>query len=218
MIKNNAKGDLIVISGPSGAGKDTVVNQILGDNISLSISATTRDKREGETDGVDYFFLSKSEFLEKMKNDEFIEYAIVHGDNYYGTLKSEVLKKLEQKIDVVLVIDIKGAIEIQKKYPSAIFIFILPPSIKTMKERLIGRHTETKESMLKRFTSLYSEINEISKYNYVVVNDSLELAVSKIKSILISEKCRVDRIEDLVIDTKEEEIHEEIIDFFTNFE
>lgn len=218
MIKNNAKGDLIVISGPSGAGKDSVVSKILNDNISLSVSATTREKREGEVDGVDYFFLSKQEFLEKMKNDDFIEYAIVHGDNYYGTLKSEVLKKLDNKEDVILVIDIKGAISIQEKYPSAIFIFILPPSIKVLKDRLIARKTESKESMLKRFTSLYKEINEIPKYNYVVVNDSLDDCANKIKSILVSEKCRVDRIEELVIDTKEEEIHEEIIKYFTNFE
>lgn len=218
MIKSNAKGDLIVISGPSGAGKDTIVQRILNDDISLSISATTRDKRDGEVDGVDYFFLSKQEFLEKMKNDEFIEYAIVHGDNYYGTLKSEVLKKLDAKQDVVLVIDIKGAISIQEKFPNAIFIFLLPPSIEILKERLIARKTETKESMMKRFTSLYKEINELPKYNYVVVNDSVEEAASKIKSILVSEKCRVDRIEDLVIDTKEEDIHEEIIQYFENLE
>lgn len=218
MIKNTNKGDLIVISGPSGAGKDTLVNEILNEDISLSISATTRDKREGEIDGVDYFFLSKAEFLEKMKNDEFIEYAIVHGENYYGTLKSEVDKKLEDNKDVVLVIDIKGALSIKTKFPDAIFIFVMPPSIKVLKERLIARKTETKESMMKRFTSLYTEINEIPKYNYVVVNDEIELAVNKIKSILISEKCRVDRIEDLEVDTKEEDIHDEIKDYFKTLE
>lgn len=218
MIKNSKKGDLIVISGPSGAGKDTLVKYILDQNTSLAVSATTRDKREGEVDGVDYFFLSKQEFKEKIQNDEFVEYAIVHGDNYYGTLKSEVEKKLLEKKDVVLVIDIKGAISIQSKFPSAIFIFILPPSIRILKERLIARKTESKESMMKRFTSLYNEINEISKYNYVVVNDSVDEAVGKIKSILTSEKCRVDRIEDLDIDTKEEDIHDEIKKYFQNLE
>lgn len=214
MIKNNVSGDLIVLSGPSGSGKDTVVQKVLGDNISISISATTREKREGEKDGVDYYFLSKEEFEEKIENDEFLEYAVVHGKDYYGTLKSEVVKILDQKKDVILVIDIKGALLIKEKFPSALFIFLLPPSVQTLKERLILRKSETKESMLRRFTSLYKEINEISKYNYVVVNDSLDEAVNKIKSILVSEKCRVDRIDDLVIDTKEEEIHEEIINIF----
>lgn len=218
MIKSKSTGDLIVISGPSGAGKDTIVNEILNENIKLSVSATTREARSGEIDGKDYFFLSKKEFLEKIKNDEFIEYAMVHGDNYYGTLKSEVIKDLKAKKDVILVIDIKGAISIQDKFPSAIFIFILPPSIEVLKDRLIGRASESKESMLKRFTSLYKEVNEISKYNYVVINDSVSDAVNKIKSILTSEKCRVDRIDDLVIDTKEEEIHEKIIEYFNNLE
>ncbi|MFI3260519.1 MAG: guanylate kinase [bacterium] len=214
MIKNKVTGDLIILSGPSGSGKDSVVGKILNKDLTLAVSATTRSKREGEVDGVDYFFLTKEEFESKIEADDFLEYAIVHNKDYYGTLKSEVIKKLEKKEDVVLVIDIKGALLIKEKFPSAIFIFLLPPSVQILKERLILRNTEDKDSMLRRFTSLYKEINSISKYNYVVINDDLDEAASKIKSILVSEKCRVDRIDDLVIDTKEEEIHEEIITYF----
>ncbi len=216
MIKQKKDGDLIIISGPAGVGKDSVTNKILSDDIILSISATTRSPRDGEIHGKDYYFVSKEEFEAKIKADEFLEYACVHGKDYYGTLKSEVFKTLEEGKDVVLVIDIAGALQIKSKFDKAIFIFLLPPSIKELKNRLIARSTETKDSLMRRFTSLYKEINEISKYNYVVINDDLEFATNKIKSILTSEKCRVDRIVDLEIDTKEEEIHEQIIEMYEN--
>lgn len=216
MIKTKKKGDLIIISGPSGVGKDTVVKNLLSNTLTLSVSATTRSIREGEKDGVDYYYISKEDFEEKISNDEFLEYAIVHGKDYYGTLKSEVDSKLNSGLDVVLVIDIAGAFQIKEKFDDSIFIFIMPPSIKELKKRLIKRGSESKESLLRRFSSLYNEINEINKYNYVVVNDDIDSAVKKINAILLSEKCRVDRIEDLDIDTKEEEVHEEIISYFEN--
>lgn len=218
MIKSNKDGDLIVISGPSGVGKDTLVGKIICDNKKLSVSATTREKREHEVNGVDYHFLSKDDFKEKIQNNEFIEYALVHSSDYYGTLKSEVEENLKKGIDVILVIDIKGALNIKEQYPSSICIFLLPPSVEELKKRLIERNTEKLDSLLRRFTSMYKEINEITKYNYVVVNDSIENAVNKINAILLSEKCRVDRIEDLEIDTKEEDIHESLIEYFDSLE
>ncbi len=214
MIKKKIDGDLIVISGPSGVGKDTVSKLLLNDDLIMSVSATTRAMREGEVHGKDYFFMSKEEFEEKIKEDEFLEYAIVHGKDYYGTLKSQVVKKIETGKDVLLNIDIVGALSIKEKYDKAIFIFLLPPSIQELKTRLIERHTENKDQLLRRFTSLYKEINEMTKYNYVVVNDKIEEAAKKINAILLSEKCRVDRIDDLEIDTDEEAIHEDIIKYY----
>ncbi len=216
MIKSKKRGDLIVISGPSGVGKDTVTNRILNENLVLSVSATSRSLRGNEKEGVDYYFLTKEQFEEKINNDEFMEYAQVHGDNYYGTLKSEVNGKLDEGKDVVLVIDIAGALSIKEKMKDVIFIFLLPPSIRELKNRLISRNTENKEQLLKRFSTMYNEINKINEYNYVVVNDNLDDAVNKIKSILLSEKCRVDRIVDLEIDTTEEKVHEDIIEYFDN--
>lgn len=214
MIKNRIKGDLIIISGPSGCGKDTICCEIfkIRDNIVKSISITTRNKRQNEIDGKDYYFVTKDEFLEKIKNKELLEHAIVHGKDYYGTPKSKIIETLNSGKDIVLIIDIQGALQIKDKYPEAIFIFILPPSMKELKNRLLNRGSETKESMLRRFKSMYKEINEINKYNYVVVNDDLKESVKKVNAIIESQKCRVDRIEELDINSIEEAIHEELID------
>ena len=215
MIKSRKKGDLIVISGPSGSGKDSICNEILKNrkNIQESISMTTRERRDYEVDGKDYYFVSKEEFEEHIKNDDLLEYAIVHEKDYYGTPKSNIFKILDSGEDVILIIDIQGALQIKEKYKDAIFIFILPPSMKELKKRLIKRGSETKESLLRRFKSMYKEINTISKYNYVVVNDDLNEAVRKVNSILDSEKCRVDRIEELDINSIEEVMHEDLVDF-----
>ncbi len=215
MIKSRKKGDLIVISGPSGSGKDSICNEILKnrENIQESISMTTRERRDYEVDGKDYYFVTKEEFEEHIKNDDLLEYAIVHEKDYYGTPKSNIFKILDSGEDVILIIDIQGALQIKEKYKDAIFIFILPPSMKELKKRLIKRGSETKESLLRRFKSMYKEINTISKYNYVVVNDDLNEAVRKVNSILDSEKCRVDRIEELDINSIEEVMHEDLVDF-----
>ena len=210
MIKKKIKGDLIIISGPSGCGKGTICNELIknSDNIIISTSATTRSPRAGEVDGFDYFFITKEEFEEKIKNNEFLEFAKVHHDNYYGTLKEKVLDNINKGIDVILEIDIEGALQINNTMKEAIFIFIMPPSMRELKNRLIKRNTETKEQIIDRFKKAYQEINEVSKYNYVVINDEVDTAVNKVKSIIQAEKCRVDRIEDFDLNTKEELIHE----------
>jgi len=214
MIKKRVKGDLIVISGPSGCGKDTICNEIfkIRKNIVKSISMTTRDMRDGEINNKDYYFVSKEEFEEKIKNDELLEYAVVHEKDYYGTPKKKVFETLEKGFDLVLIIDIQGALQIKEKYPEAVFIFIMPPSMKELKNRLINRKSETKESMLRRFKSMYKEVNEINKYNYVVVNDNLNDSIKTVDAIIESQKSRVDRIEELDINSIEEAIHEELVD------
>lgn len=217
MIKTNNKGLLIVVSGPSGAGKDTICQKLIKENsnIWMSVSMTTRKPRPLEKDGVDYFFVSSEEFENKINDNTFLEYAS-YNDNYYGTPKDKVEKKLNEGKDVILVIDINGAVNIKKIIPSALFIFIMPPDMETLKNRLIGRKTESKDKVVKRFITAYNEVNNYKKYNYVVVNDKVEDAVNKVKSIIQSEKCRVDRIEDIYLGNKEELIHEILID--KNFE
>lgn len=214
MIKEKKRGLLIVVSGPSGAGKDTVCNLLAeqNKNIWISVSMTSRDMRTGEVEGREYFFVTKEAFEEKIKNDEFLEYAIVHNNQYYGTPKCEIENKLASGIDVVLVIDIQGALKVKQLIDEAIFIFILPPSMEELKRRLIGRGTETNDKILERFKTAYNEINEITKYNYVVVNDKAQNAVSKMEAIITSERCRVDRIEEIYLNTTEEFIHEGLID------
>ena len=213
MLKLNKKGSLIVISGPSGAGKDTVVNKLkeINDNIWVSISCTSRLPRGSEVDGKDYFFLTKEQFEEKINNNEFLEYA-VYNDNYYGTPLYKINEKLNEGIDVILVIEVQGALYVKQHVKDAIFIFIMPPSMEELKNRLVNRKTESKDKILNRFKTAYNEINEINKYNYVVVNDEIEFAANKVNSIIMSEKCRVDRIEDVYVSNKEEIIHELLMD------
>ncbi|ATD57410.1 guanylate kinase [Clostridium chauvoei] len=208
------RGILIVISGPSGAGKGTICKELLNqnDNLYLSVSATTRDPREGEIDGVNYYFLSRNEFLDRVEKDDFLEYAEVYG-NCYGTPKSNVEKMLEEGKDVILEIDIQGALKVKENFSEGVFIFILPPSMEELKQRIIKRGSETEESLMRRFKSAYKEINYVSKYNYAVVNDTLDLAVSKVEGIIAAEKCRVDRIKDnTMLDSKEGLIHEQLYD------
>ena len=214
MIKSKKTGQIIVISAPSGAGKGSIIRELLKrDNKTrwLSVSATSRQMREGEQEGVNYYYLKEEDFLKKVKEGYFLEYTNYAG-NYYGTPKTIIKEKLDQGIDVILEIEIEGASSIKKIIPEAVFIFIMPPSMKELVNRLKGRGTETNDKILRRFHETYKEINEVTKYNYVVVNDEVEKAATKIEAIILAEKCRVDRIEEVYLDTKEEEIHEILMD------
>lgn len=212
MIKLKKQGLLIVVSGPSGAGKDSVCNLVASynPNLWISVSCTSRDIRKGEVEGVNYFYLTKDEFEEKIKNNDFLEYA-TYNNSYYGTPLYKIKEKLNEGKDVVLVIEVQGALNVKKLYPNAIFIFILPPSMEELRNRLIKRGTENYEKIIDRFRMAYKEINEISKYNYVIVNDVLEDAALKMQSIIVSERCRVDRIEETKVSNIEEVLHEGIV-------
>jgi guanylate kinase len=178
----------------------------------MSISDTTRALRGQEVNGVDYNFISKEEFKKNIKNKKYLEYAEVYNGTYYGTPEDFVNKNLNKGTDVILEIDIEGARKIKEKRNDAIFIFIMPPSMKELKERLVSRKTETKEQVIERFKTAYKEINEVTKYNYVIVNDNLDTALSKMDAIITCEKCRVDRIEEVYLANEEEEIHELLLD------
>lgn len=213
IIKSKEKGNLIVISGPSGSGKGTIIKELLSINkkLWLSISMTTRNIRPGDIPNESYYFLTREEFESRIKEDKFLEYAEYNG-NYYGTPKDKIEDYLNKGIDVILEIEIQGALKIKEKVKDAIFIFIMPPSLKELKRRLIGRNTETIDKVISRFTTAYKEINEVTKYNYVVVNDEINNSVEKVNSIIISEKCRVDRIEEIYLNNMEEEIHELLVE------
>ncbi len=214
IIKQKEKGLLIVVSGPSGAGKDTIINEVIkrkNINAWISISMTSRLPRGNEENGKEYFFVTKEEFEDNIKKGNFLEYAEYNG-NYYGTPKHKIDEYLNKGIDVILIIEIQGALQIKELIPEALFIFIMPPSMEELKERLIARGTDTNDKIISRFKTAYQEINEVTKYNYVVVNDVLENAVEKVSSILISEKCRVDRIEEVFLNNNEELLHERLID------
>jgi guanylate kinase len=185
---SNTKGKLVVISGPSGVGKGTIVNKILqlDKSISLSISCTTRAAREGEKDGVNYFFITKDKFLKMIEEGGFLEYSN-HFENYYGTPRFFVEEKLKSG-DVILEIDVDGALNAKAKYPDAILIMIAPPDKNALYERLKGRGTEDDDVIAHRMDRADYELSKSDKYDYVVVNDDLDQAVNKIFDIIKSEK------------------------------
>ena len=191
MAKRNL---LIVVSGPSGAGKGTICKTLIDKNperIQCSVSATSRDKRPGETEGKSYYFIGKEHFLEGIGKGEFLEYAEVYG-NYYGTLKSEIDSLFKLNADVILEIDMQGAMQIKEQTKDAVFVFIMPPSFEELRQRILNRKRDSAEDIQNRLSKISSELKYICEYDYIVVNDKLEDAVAKMEAIIVAEKCRFD--------------------------
>ena len=186
------KGILFVISGPSGVGKGTIRERLLANmpDVYLSISATTRPPRNGELHGRDYYFLSQTEFERMINKNEFLEYAKVY-NNYYGTPAAFVQDHLEQGHDVLLEIDIQGAMQIKNNFPQGVFVFIQPPNIKALKTRLTLRGKDSKESIQKRLSTCEWEMDQYIHYDYVILNDDLQKAVKLLEAIILAERCRV---------------------------
>ena len=182
------KGRLIVFSAPSGCGKGTMLAEILKDeSFRCSVSATTRKPREGEVEGVNYYYITNEEFESRVANGEFLEHA-GYCDHYYGTLKSEVDPYLEKGINVVLEIEVQGAMNIRKARPDALLVFIAPPSVQELSRRLHKRGTETEEVIAKRVAAAHEELTYAPKYDYIIVNDALEDAVSDFFAVIRAEQ------------------------------
>jgi len=177
---------LFVISGCSGVGKGTVINEFMkrnSDDFILSVSCTTRNPRPNETNGVNYFFISKEEFEQNIKDGKFLEYACFAG-NYYGTKKKYIQQKMDEGYNVLLEIDTQGALQVKEKMPESILIFIAPPSVEELEHRLRGRHTEDEETIKKRLAQVKIELERSQKYDFTVINDNIERAVEEIESIV----------------------------------
>lgn len=188
------QGVLLVLSGPSGAGKGTICQKLREkrNDLSYSVSATTRAPRKGEVDGKDYFFLTIDRFKEMIANDEMLEYAEIYG-NYYGTPRSYVMNILDQGKDVVLEIDPQGALQIKKRFPDAVFVFIVPPSLDELTKRIYKRGTDSEEVIKRRLSAATSELAYASKYDYIIVNDEVDKASKKVSNIIDAERNRAVR-------------------------
>lgn len=199
------KGFLIVVSGFSGAGKGTVIKELMKsyDNYALSVSATTRKPRAGEAEGREYFFKSKQEFEKMIAKEELIEYAR-YVDNYYGTPRAYVEEQFAAGKDVILEIEIQGALKIKEKFPDAVLLFVMPPSAKVLKERLIGRGTEAMEVIDSRMKRACEEAEGIESYDYLIINDRLEDCVRELHCILQGEHRRISRNIQLIDDMRRE--------------
>ena len=200
------KGKLVVISGFSGAGKGTLMKALMkeyGDSYALSVSATTRNPRPGEMDGVDYFFVTKDKFEQMIAEDALIEYA-QYVENYYGTPKKYVEEKLADGKDVILEIEVMGALNVKKQFPDALLIFISAPSISELKSRLAGRGTESEETIIKRLRKATEEAEDMDKYDYIIVNDDLDECIHTVDSVIRSYGCRRDNQLGYIAGIKEE--------------
>ncbi|MDH5405014.1 MAG: guanylate kinase [Candidatus Aminicenantes bacterium] len=198
-IHRAKKGQVFIISAPSGSGKTTLGKELLNSlpDLQLSISYTTRKPRPGEQEGVDYFFLTREEFEKKRMKGELIEWAEVFG-HYYGTSRKRLTQHLQQGKDVLLLIDVQGAIQIMEKLPRVVSIFVLPPSRDALKQRLEERGTDTAEEIQRRLKVAEREIDYWSHYDYIVINETLTEAVEKLKSIIVAEHSRQEVMKDVV--------------------
>ncbi|MFD2208770.1 guanylate kinase [Virgibacillus halophilus] len=194
MIEN--KGILFVLSGPSGVGKGTVRKEIFNrkNDLKYSISATTRGMRQGEKNGIDYFFKSKDEFQTLIEENKLLEYA-KYVDNYYGTPRDYVEEMLAKGHDVFLEIEVQGALQVKKNFPDGVFIFLLPPSLEELKNRIVSRGTETNELVRNRLSEAKKEIRMMDNYDYAVLNDDVNRAVENVQSIIASEHLKRERVE-----------------------
>lgn len=199
------RGILIVVSGFSGAGKGTLMKKLVQeyDNYALSISATTRAPRAGEVDGREYFFITKEAFEQKIAEGGLIEYAC-YCENYYGTPKDYVEKQLEAGRDVILEIEIQGALKIRKQFPTALLLFVMPPNVQELKHRLTARGTETTEVINKRLSRAVEEAEGIEEYDYIVVNDDLETCVEQLHEIIVAAHNTPFRNEEFIVKIREE--------------
>lgn len=197
------KGILTVVSGFSGAGKGTIMKELLNryDNYALSVSATTREPREGETEGREYFFKSKEEFEKMIAKEELIEYA-KYVENYYGTPRRYVEEQLEAGKDVILEIEIQGALKVKEKFPETLLLFVMPPSAKELKERLVGRGTESMDVIEFRMNRACEEAEGMDRYDYLVINDELDACVEELHQLIQGEHKRSFRNKELINNMK----------------
>jgi guanylate kinase len=195
IMTSKEKGVLIVLSGPSGVGKGTVCKALRGcaPDLVYSVSATTRSPREGEREGVNYFFKTREQFQKLIENDQMLEWAEYVG-NFYGTPRNFVEDTLNAGKDIILEIEVQGALKVKQKFPQGIFIFLLPPSLDELESRIVGRGTDSQDSIRNRMSVAVDEIGMLEYYDYAIVNDQVELACSRIQSIIVAEHCRKDRV------------------------
>ncbi len=192
-------GKVIVISGPSGVGKGTVVQELLSNNddCTLSVSATTRAPREGEVHGVNYFFITKEEFQSRIKNNAMLEYA-QYCDNYYGTPRDYVQQSVENGKNIILEIEVQGALNVKSTMPEAVTVFVMPPSMIELEKRLRDRGTEEEEVIQQRLKTAVEEMRQSTKYDYIVINDTVNQCVNDIKTIINSENMKTDNMLDFI--------------------
>lgn len=204
MAENKKRGSLIVISGFSGVGKGTVVKRLVSDcGYNLSVSATTRAPREGEVNGREYYFMERSDFENLIDYGGFIEWT-QYVENYYGTPKKYVEESLEEGKDIILEIEVMGALNVKKQFPDALLIFISAPSISELRNRLAGRGTESEETIIKRLKKATEEVEDMDKYDYIIVNDDLEECINTVDSVIKSYGCRRDNQLNYIAGIKEE--------------